>query len=43
MPFGSDANDLPLQHFQEDMNKGLRLGLESMKLNCSQGYSLCTP
>ena len=33
MPFGSDANDLPLQDFQEDMNRGLRLGLEPCEID----------
>ncbi|CAK9090091.1 unnamed protein product [Durusdinium trenchii] len=30
MPFGSDANDLPLQHFQEEMNRGLLLLIHEM-------------
>lgn len=30
MPFGSDANDLPLDHFQEDMNRGLLLLIHEM-------------
>ena len=30
MPFGTDANDLPLQHFQLEMNRGLLLLIHEM-------------
>lgn len=30
MPFGNDANDLPLDRFQEDMNRGLLLLIHEM-------------